>query len=219
LDTRPLELIRELKELSKKPSEEFLGYAEIIFSNKKKDSAHNPSFRSSLLRIPYTFNLKNQQEVKIIQEFDNNNIPFINSELLKSFRLWLVDNDIRDRQQKLKNKRLSGPKEYEIKNYFWIEKLLQTPIPNFRRFCLYRVLVPYLINIRRLSYNESFDISYKWLEKCSRLSKVYFNIETEINARLSSVKDYKPISIKKLKNENFELYNVLLSNKIIYISG
>ena len=59
IDTRPLELIKELSELSKKSSEEFLRYAEVIFSMKKKDSGHNPSFKSSLLRIPYTFNSKN----------------------------------------------------------------------------------------------------------------------------------------------------------------
>ena len=83
LDTRPIELIKELKELSSKPSEEFLKYAENIFSNKKKDLGHNPSFGSSLLRIPYTFNSKNRQEVKIIQEFDKDNIKSMNIELLE----------------------------------------------------------------------------------------------------------------------------------------
>lgn len=52
LDTRPLELIDELKELSPKPSEEFLKFAGGTFSNNKKDSCHNPTFRSSPLSIP-----------------------------------------------------------------------------------------------------------------------------------------------------------------------
>jgi hypothetical protein len=220
LDTRPLELIKELIELSTKPSEEFFVYSESIFSNKKKDCAHNPSFRSSLLRIPNTFNSKNQAEVKIIQEFDKNDIPTINTELLKRFRLWLVDNDIREKRQKLKrfdkNQQLEFNKENEIlENYFWIEKLLQTPIPDFRRYCLYKILVPYLINVRKLSYDKCLGILNEWLKKCNNLSKISFNIYTEINVRLDAVKDYKPISIKKLKNGNIELYNLLFSNTTI----
>jgi hypothetical protein len=74
----------------------------MTFSNKKKDSAHNPYFSSSLLRMPYTFNSKNMEEVKIIQEIDKENMPQINSELLRGFRLWLVDNDIQEKQEKLK---------------------------------------------------------------------------------------------------------------------
>ncbi len=56
--TRPLELIKELRDLSSNPSEEFLKYAELTFSNTKKDSCHNASFKSSLLRIPHSFNSK-----------------------------------------------------------------------------------------------------------------------------------------------------------------
>ena len=133
--------------------------------------------------------------------------------MLRGFRLWLVDNDIRERRQKLKderyNKRLPGPIEFEIKNYFWIEKLLQTSIPCFRRYSLYRIIIPYLINVRGLSYNECFDISYKWLERCNSISRISFDKEVEIKLRLNSVKNYLPLSIKKLRNENNELYDLI----------
>jgi hypothetical protein len=216
LDTRPLELIKELNELSPRPSEEFLKYTEIIFSNKKKDLAHNPSFRSSLLRTPYTFNSKNHAEVKIIQEFYKGNTPPINSELLRGFRLWLVDDDIRRKQQKLKSERynnsLSEFKDDTIKNYFWIEKLLQTSIPCFRRYCLYRIVVPYLINIKKLNDNECFNILKKWLERCDRLSKITFDIDSEIKERFKTVKSYKPLTIHKLKKDNEKLYNLIFLN-------
>jgi hypothetical protein len=39
------------------------------------------------------------EEVKIIQEFDKENTHYINSELLKGFRLWLVDNNIREKNK------------------------------------------------------------------------------------------------------------------------
>ena len=58
LDTRPLELITDLAELSREPSKEFLRFAEASFTNGKADPKHNPSFRSYLLRIPFTINSK-----------------------------------------------------------------------------------------------------------------------------------------------------------------
>lgn len=37
----------------------------------------------------------------------------------------------------------------------WIEKLLQTPIEDFRKTCMWRILCPYLINIRKLTREEA----------------------------------------------------------------
>jgi hypothetical protein len=226
IDTRPLELIKELSELSKKPSEEFLKYAELTFSNKKKDSGHNPSFKSSLLRIPFTFNSKNliinnenireKAEVKIVQKFDKDNVKPINIKLLREFRLWLADNDLKNKQKRLKNFRyrndlLMSKKEESRKRYFWIERLLQTPLPCFRRYCLYRILVPYLVNVRKLNDEECFDVLKIWLEKCNNLSGISFNIESEIKARLNGVKDYEPLSLYKLRNEIADLYHLIKS--------
>lgn len=222
-DTRPLELIKELSELSQKPSEDFLRYAGLTFSNKKRDSGHNPSFKSSLLRIPYTFNSKNlltnnendreKAEVKIEQKFDNHNVKPINIKLLRDYRLWLADNDLL--REKKKNSRLQN-KSYNIidkkeleKKYFWIERLLQTPIPCFRRYCLYHILVPYLVNIRKLNSEKCYDVLKIWLEKCNGLSTIPFNIESEIKTRLIAVKDYEPLSLYKLRTENAELYDLL----------
>lgn len=210
LETRPLELIKELKELSTNPSKEFLKYAEMTLSNNKKDSAHNPTFKSSLLRIPNTFNSKNQAEVKIIQEFDNNNVLPIDIELLRSFRLWLADNDIRDRQEKYqKNNESSFKENITTKFYFWIEKLLQTPIPRFRRYCLYKIIVPYLVNIKKLDSDKCIDILNNWLDKCNNLFKLHFDIKSEISIRLKTVKHYKPISKHKLRKENPELFSLI----------
>ena len=93
LDTRPLELITDLVELSKETSKEFLRFAEITFTNNKRDSAHNPSFKSCLLRIPYTLNSKcidddnKDSEIKVIQRFDATYtpIPQIDANLLEIF--------------------------------------------------------------------------------------------------------------------------------------
>jgi hypothetical protein len=222
IDTRPLELIEELCELSQKPSEEFLRYTELTFSIRKRDSCHNPSFKSSLLRIPYTFNSKNiindcksheLQEVRIIQRFDTERIKTINIHLIREFRLWLADNDLEKKRKNNSrvqiNNSITIAKGEIMKKYSWIETLLQTPLPCFRRYCLYRILVPYLVNIRRLNSEKCYDILNTWLEKCNTLSKISFNMESEIKTRLIAVKDYKPLSLYRLRTENADLYRLL----------
>ncbi|HSF50716.1 MAG TPA: hypothetical protein VLA74_08165 [Nitrososphaeraceae archaeon] len=52
-----------------------------------------PSFQSCLLRISRTFNFNNL-EVKIFQRYKEN-IPTINNQLVREFRLYLADNDIK----------------------------------------------------------------------------------------------------------------------------
>jgi hypothetical protein len=37
----------------------------------------------------------------------------------------------------------------------WIEKLLQTPIQDYRKFSGWRILSPYLMNVKRLSYDNA----------------------------------------------------------------
>ena len=187
-----------------------LKYTSITLSNNKKDPAHNPTFKSSLLRIPNTFNSKNQAEIKIIQEFDNNNIPSINKDLLRRFRLWLVDNEIRNKQEKSEKEDNPIFKYNDTtRNYLWIEELLERPIPRFRRDCLYKIIIPYLVNIKKLDHDKCVDMLNNWLDKCNNLSKVDFNIKSEITTRLKAVKHYQPMSKHKLCNVNPELYNII----------
>ena len=41
----------------------------------------------------------------------------------------------------------------------WIETLLKTPIEDYRKNALALILAPYLINIKKLSYDEAFFLS------------------------------------------------------------
>lgn len=68
-----------------------------------------------LLRIPHSFNSKcinkgEEPEVKVIQKFDSQNVPRISSNLLREFRLYLADLDI-------KNKRATIKQEQNIRQY------------------------------------------------------------------------------------------------------
>jgi hypothetical protein len=199
LNTRPLELITELVELSDTPSEEFLRFAEFIFTNKKKDSCHAPSFKSCLLRIPYTLNSKcidpttgnyiKDPEVKIIQEFNSLAIPTINNELLREFRLYLADKDIittKLESIKRRNNKFNRYHSYSSANinrttvpscYRWIERLLEMPIADHRKHTIYLVLAPFLIVIEHLSFEESYSIIKDWIVKCNRIEILKPSIE------------------------------------------
>jgi hypothetical protein len=48
----------------------------------------------------------------------------------------------------------------------WIEKLLQTPIDDYRKNAVSLILAPYLINIKKLSYDHALNIINSWLRKC-----------------------------------------------------
>jgi hypothetical protein len=41
----------------------------------------------------------------------------------------------------------------------WIENLLQTPLEDHGKYCLWRILIPYLVNIRKLKAEESTAIA------------------------------------------------------------
>ena len=87
---------------------------------------------------------------------------------------------------------------------WWIEKLLQTPIEDFRKFVLWRILVPYLINIRKCSAEEATSMIRDWLDKCSSLKRLDFSPNYMIKYNINSAKrnTYLPISLEKLKAEN-----------------
>ena len=184
LDTRPLELITDLKKLSREPSKEFLRFAEINFTNGRADSKHNPSFRSYLLRIPFTLNSKciadgTDPEVKIIKKFDVNNIPKIDTKLLREFRLYLADLDIKIKAERRSERRQQQNTHYGFptnsipKSYLWIDnKLLQTAIPDHRKYTLELVLAPYLINIKHLSAGYAYSLIKHWTSKCNALTRL-----------------------------------------------
>jgi hypothetical protein len=91
----------------------------------------------------------------------------------------------------------------------WIEKLLRTPIEDRRNYCLWAILVPYLLNVKHLSEEDTFNILKEWLEKCDELKRLSFAPEPKIYSTIKGNKGYKPISFSKLKEENNNLFNIL----------
>ena len=55
----------------------------------------------------------------------------------------------------------------------WIEKLLQTPIDDHRKFAVWRILAPYLINIRKYYTDEASNIIRGWLDRYRNLRQLF----------------------------------------------
>jgi hypothetical protein len=216
-----LEYITEFEEFEK-PSEQFLRYAKDYLSGGKADKNNYPSFRSCLLRIPGSINSKNNSRVTIIQKW-NGIRPKITIEILEDFRTYLIqkkiDQEQQDnlkRRQKLLNVRTNNNKNNYENYYEWIEKLLlQTPLEDYRKLVLWKILCPYLINVRKLSYDESTLILREWLDKCNSVRRLDFNPNQKIKDDLKRVGNFYPIGIQKLKtdNEYRKLYQLLKKEK------
>ena len=207
-----LENITEFQEFDK-PSEHFLRFAKDFLSNNKADKQNNPSFRSCLLRIPRSINSKYNIKVKIIKKWNGIRAP-INKDLLIEFRRYLIQKKID--QEKKRQKILSirtNKVENSINYYPWIEHLLQTPIEDFRKLVIDLILAPYLINVRKLSYSESFKIIKDWLDKCNDLKRLdnYRNFEYRINYAIKNAdkKQIPPMSTITLKENYKDLYFLL----------
>ena len=188
-------------------------------SNNKADKSNNPSFRSCLLRIPNSFNAKGlakgesleNSKIKIIQEW-NGDRPSIKF-LLRDFRRYLINQKIKEL-----NKKRTIEEGFSIKSntIFWIEKLLNSPISDFRKNATNLILAPYLVSIKKLSYQQSFEILTEWLQKCNLFNKLDFNSDYLVKYALTtaSQKRIPPMKLVTLKDRNLELY-IILHKKII----
>jgi hypothetical protein len=213
------------------PSRKFLRFAERYLSNSKADPSHGTSlsFKNCMIRIPGSHNSKLVQqnggiadcdtEVKIIQKWDDSR-PAINY-LLREFRRYLIQEKI-DTSEYTK-KIMRGPKytyygnnQKNInRNIDWIEILLRNPTRDFRKFVLWRILAPYSMNVRKLSYDHAFVIIRDWLAECNAIRKLDFDPDQRIKHDLRSAIriGYLPIRFSVLKVENIELYG-LISNVV-----
>jgi hypothetical protein len=205
-----LETIKEFEDIPN-ISLKFLRYAESFLSYKKSDLQHNNtvSFNNCMLRVPGSTNSKNGQIVTIIQKWNNGYRPEINY-LLGGFTRHIINEKytelIRARKRSQNNPGTNDPNKVN-----WIEQLLQTPIADHRKYCIWRVLSAYLLNIKKLPEQEAFNIIKEWLQHCSELQRLNFSVSQRITDGLDGAakRGYLPISLEKLKEENNRLYSFL----------
>jgi hypothetical protein len=208
-DRQPLETFRELGEflqfVRNDLTTEFIRFAAKCFTDGKGDPMHNPSIHSCLIRIPETINSKHNERVKIIQKW--NGIEATANPLVLPFLDHLTQLKIKS-EESLKRKQNSDSRSNGNK-IPWIDKLLETPIPDHRYFCLWHILIPYLVNIRGLPEQEAISTLNEWLDRCNKINKVRWKYPQRIKEQLRYDKGYPPVSLENLKKENFELYRLL----------
>jgi hypothetical protein len=203
-------------------SKEFLRFAEWYLTSNRCDPEHAAtlSFKSCLLRIPGSFNSKcvdapadvieDNYQVKIIQE--SIGIGEINNELLRHYRHRLIntkaalyDKELNMRRYALKTSVIK--EKFDRQKYFWIEKLIRTPINENRYFAVFRLIAPYYRRILKLSYEESEGKIREWLIACNNLSHVS-NINNKVSSALKNAHEFKPMNLDTLKAENAKKNNI-----------
>ena len=189
-------------------------FAEDFLTNNKGDRQHRPSINSCLVRIPGTINSKCGQTVKVVQRWDCQR-PAINY-LLRDFRRWLIDEQMK---QRLIGSERARTQTVNPKTISWIEKLLQTPIDDYRKFVVWRILSPYLINIRKCSAEEATNMIKNWLDKCGKLRPLDFNPNYAIKNNIKSAtrSGYLPISLRRLKVDNASCIMCYLDKRLVQI--
>lgn len=93
----------------------------------------------------------------------------------------------------------------------WIEKLLKTPISDFRKSTVALILAPYLVNIGKVPYNLAFATIEEWLQKCNSLKGLDFDITNKVRAALlqATKRHIPPMKLDTLKIRNYWLYMIL----------
>ena len=83
----------------------------------------------------------------------------------------------------------------------WIEKLLDTPIADYRKNAISLVLAPYFINIRKYSYEQAYAAIKDWLDKCNTIMRLDSNFDSRIRSALEVA---RKTGIRPLKNRDVE---------------
>jgi hypothetical protein len=203
-------------------SQEFLRFAEDFLSNGKADTGHHPSFKSCQIRVPGSINgkcLDNRHQrllgnikVKILQEWNGVRVP-ITREFIEDFRTYLEQKITYQEHVQENNNTKQHQKYSNINNQSreWIEKLLKTRIEDFRKNATNLILAPYLMNIKKLSYQESFNILIEWLKRCDSIRKLDFNPMYLAKSALNIARQKRipPMKLVTLIDRNLELSNIL----------
>ena len=200
----------------------FLQFASNYLSGGKRDSCNRTSLKSSLLRIPYSVNSRckaegKDPEVKILQEWDGFRPDF--RLLLGSFYSHLVAKRIEEEQERAKkySTMFEGSSNNNNNNNglvlvtHWIEKLLQTPLDDYRQCARDLIIIPYLVVRRGMTdTNEIEAIVMQWADACNELKSLrpsYREFEREMRSRIHVVlRDRIPsMRFDTLQEENPEL--------------
>jgi hypothetical protein len=212
-----LDIIKEFAGVvrDKKVNKAFLQFGASYLSDNKKDSNNRSSLESCLLRIPGSINGKCKKEgkdpeVKILQEWDGFR-PHVKL-MVGSFYSYLVDKKIKDLEKQEKRAKFAATSSGEFpEKTQWIERLMKTPINDYRQIARDLIIIPYLIVRKGMTdVNEIEAVVLKWADMCNELEPLrpsYREFERDIRYRIDiAMRDMiPPMSFDKFQEENPEL--------------
>ena len=160
-----------------------------------------------MLRVPGTCNSKNNTMVKVIRKWDNQR-PKITL-LLGSFCAYLKDKKLKEQGLLQQNAITTTSTTSVAENIPWIDRLLRTAISNGRKYCIWRILVPYMVNRKQLSREQSTSLTMDWLNRCTEIAGLNFNPTYRIAYAIRHVEKYGPVHPSTIEKEHDTLYELL----------
>ena len=238
-----LEKVEEFSKFDQ-PSRRFIQFEERLLTDNKGDQSHwsTVSFNNCMLRIPCSLNSKPVQfddkgvitdipyDARVrIEKYWDGNTPSISRILLMQYHNYLKFSEIRDIQrrkareveQRTRNRkygRIYGHargKYMNLHDYGYIEKLINKPIHTHRNYCVWKILVPYCINVKGLSRSQTFDVVKTWLDKCKSITRLDFAPKQKLDYELDHVGKFTPIRQYQLKEGHPMLYALLEKEGVI----
>jgi hypothetical protein len=175
-----------------------------------------------LLRIPGSINYKYDKKVTIIQKW-NGVRPPITREFIEEFRTYLIQKKIDEYNYRHKILLKLIRQQHNYKNithngnyYEWIDKkILSKPFKDYRKIIVNLILAPYLIVIKKLSFEDAFEIINEWLQQCDLLRKLDFNKKFLVTIALTTAykKQIPPMKMITLKTNYKDLYFILVQKE------
>jgi Primase X len=123
-----------------------------------------------------------------------------------------LQNDMEQKKRNTKYQMTVSKNQERTNTIKWIEKgILENPVSDHRKYIIWRILSPYLLNVRLLPKEQAYSITKDWLDKCDKIERLSFNPKIKIKDGLRGAsKGYFPISMEKLKEENRQLYDLVM---------
>jgi hypothetical protein len=131
--------------------------------------------------------------------------------LIGSSHSYLVDQKIKEDKLSKRIEKKFGIKNSQINSIAWIEMLLQTRISDYRKNAVGLILAPYLINIRKSTYEVAAVLIKDWLRKCNDLRPIGYINDYKVKYSLTTSirKMQLPMRFITLKTKNRHLYDLL----------
>lgn len=168
-----------------------------------------------MLRIPYSLNSKCKEagidaEVKIIQRWDGYRPDY--KLLLGSFYAYLVE---QNQSGLCKLPPLYNGIPLSTITVSWIERLLETPIEDYRKRARDLIIIPYLVVRRGMAdENQISDIVMQWADRCAELRRLEPS-RREFAYKVSSrVREVKRDKISQMKLATLRVKNPQLYGKL-----